>query len=792
MTIVDPPRAPDLVTPSDQGVPAPLPREPGIELPPDGLGYRLKCKLLGKPLHNEQLEHERLGKPTALAVFASDNLSSSAYATEEILRVLVPVIGVAAFSLVVPITVAMLLVLFVLILSYRQTIKAYPTAGGAYMVTRDNFGLLPAQVAGVALLTDYVLTVSVSVAAGVAALVSAFPGLTPYTVALSVAFICLIAYGNLRGVKESGRIFAVPTYFFIVNMAVLLGVGLARMWFGGLPTADHDAEGLQPFGTHGTSALLAGASLYVVLHAFASGGAAVTGVEAISNGVPAFKQPAWRNARTTLVIMGSLLGAMFLFLSIFARHLQVVPFAEGTPTVISQIGDLVFGNSPLGRVLFYSLQAGTMLILVLAANTSYADFPRLASFHAGDNFMPRQLTNRGHRLVFSNGIFFLSAFAILLVVVTGAKVDRLIPLYAIGVFTSFTLSQAGMAKHHLREKEPHWRSGFVINGVGAVMTLVVDIVIAITKFTHGAWVIVLLVPLMVVFLVRLARQYETEAEQLEDNVQDAVAAPLLRRHVVLVFVDRLDLAAARAIQYARTLMPDELRAVHFALDQQRADELAQAWVRYGMTRIALDLVDCPDRRLPWSAVDVVARDLADGETEVTVLLPDRKYSGFWHRILHDQTADSIVRSVSRLAHANVTTVPFHFTSRKQARGTGEAVEQTAAALVVPQDAPVRGNGKVAAPAVTVVDGIVPIAAVRWRQRVEVEGRIRAVRVQPLAGTSTLECVVEDDTGALSLVFLGRSRIAGLEIGTPLRASGIAGDHRGRLAILNPTYRLLRR
>ena len=417
-----------------------------------------------------------------------------------------------------------------------------------------------------------------------------------------------------------------------------------------------------------------GASLFIVLHAFASGGAAVTGVEAISNGVPAFRQPAWRNARTTLVIMGSLLGAMFLGLSILGAHLEVAPFAEGTPTVISQIGELVYGGSPLGQALYYSLQAGTMLILVLAANTSFADFPRLASFHAGDNFMPRQLTKRGHRLVFSNGIFFLAGFAILLVIVTGAKVDRLIPLYAIGVFTSFTLSQAGMARHHLREREPHWRSGFVINAVGAVMTLVVDIVIAITKFTHGAWVIVALVPLMVVFLVRLSRQYETEAEQLEHNVPEAVAAPILRRHIVLVFVDRLDLAAARAIQYARTLMPDELRAVHFALDQQRANELAEAWIHHGMSRIALDLADCPDRRLPRAAVELVARDLADGQTEVSVLLPDRKYSGFWHRILHDQTADGIERAVSRLPHANVTTVPFHFTSRKDAKGTGQAVE----------------------------------------------------------------------------------------------------------------------
>jgi amino acid transporter len=784
-------------TPQDAPVeeaPAPVPLEPGIELPPDTLGYRMKRRLLGPPLHNEQLEDERLGKPTALAVFASDNLSSSAYATEEILRVLVPAVGVAAFALVVPITLAMLAVLAVLILSYRQTIRAYPTAGGAYMVTRDNFGILPAQVAGVALLTDYVLTVAVSVAAGVAALVSAFSGLTPYTVPLSVGFICLIAYGNLRGVKESGRVFAVPTYFFILNMFLLLGIGLTRLAFGDLPLAEHGQEGLMHFGSQG-SGLIMGASLFVVLHAFASGGAAVTGVEAISNGVPAFRQPAWRNARTTLVIMGSLLGAMFLGLSILGAHLKVAPFAEGTPTVISQIGDLIYGNSALGQALFYSLQAGTMLILVLAANTSFADFPRLASFHAGDNFMPRQLTKRGHRLVFSNGILFLSGFAILLVIVTGAKVDRLIPLYAIGVFTSFTLSQAGMARHHLREREPGWRSGLVINGVGAVMTLVVDIVIAITKFTHGAWVIVALVPLMVIFLVRLARQYETEATQLEHNVPEAVAAPILRRHVVLVFVDRLDLAAARAIQYARTLMPDDLRAVHFALDQQRANDLADAWTRHGMSRIALDIADCPDRRLAHAAVEFVARDLTDGQTEVSVLLPDRKYSGFWHRILHDQTADAVERAVSGLPHANVTTVPFHFTNRKAARGTGEAVDPAAAAVAAPMSSdlatagpPPLDSGSV--PLTTRRNGVQPIDSVRWRERVQIEGRVRTVRVQPLAGTATLECVLEDDTGAISIVFLGRNKIPGIETGTRLRASGTAGQHRGRLAIFNPIYQLL--
>jgi amino acid transporter len=769
----------------ESDAPVSTPSEPTVPVPPDGLGYRLKCKLLGQPLHTEQLEHERLGKPTALAVFASDNLSSSAYATEEILRVLIPAIGIGAFALVTPITIGWLIVLGFLILSYRQTIKAYPTAGGAYMVTRDNFGLLPAQVAGVALLTDYILTVSVSVAAGTAALASAFAVFKPWILVISVVFVILIAFGNLRGVKESGKIFAIPTYFFIANMAVLLGWGVYQLAMGNLP-AIHQAHGMVPFGHQVDGALFLGASVYVLMHAFASGGAAVTGVEAVSNGVPAFRKPEWKNARRTLVIMGSLLGVMFLGVSLLAGHLHAAPYTEGTPTVISQVGDFVYGGSPLGRLLYYCLQAGTMLILVLAANTSFADFPRLASFHAGDNFMPRQLTKRGHRLVFSNGIIFLAVTAIVLLFVTDAKVDRLIPLYALGVFTSFTLSQAGMAKHHIREKEPGWRWGLFVNGVGAVLSLVVDIVIAITKFTHGAWVIVVLVPVMVVFLVRLARQYEREDTALEHDVPKAVATPIRKRLIVMVFVDRLDLAVARAMQFGRTLRPDELRAVHFVIDDHHAQKLASDWREHGLANLALELIECPDRRLTRAAVELVAHELVDGDAEVCVLLPERMFNGVWHRILHDQTAESLAREISRLPHANVTTVPFHFDDR-------------APTLIPKRSVATNGNGNghgngkvpvsVLAPLATRTDGTTPIASVQWRQRVTVTGRIQSQRVQPLAGSPSVECTLVDDSGAISVVFLGRREIAGVTIGRTLRVEGRVVDHHGRLAILNPSYEL---
>ncbi|HEX7522506.1 MAG TPA: APC family permease [Acidimicrobiia bacterium] len=638
--------------------PQPLPPPSATRLP-ERLGYRIKNKILGPPLETDQLDTERLGIPTAVAVFSSDCISSSAYATEEIIRVLFVAIGVAAFSLVLPLTVAMLVVLFFLIMSYRETIKEYPTAGGAYMVTRDNFGLLPAQVAGVSLLTDYILTVSVSVAAGTAALASAIPGAAPYAVEISLGFIAIIAFGNLKGVRESGLVFSIPTYFFMLIMGVMLIVGAYKAGFGHLAVQSTHKPGMIKKKPGAADGLFMGATLYVLLHAFASGGAAVTGVEAISNGVTAFKKPEWKNARVALVIMGGTLATLFLGVSILSTKVHAVPYVDGTPTVISQVGKFVFGGGTVGNALFYGLQVGTMLILVLAANTSFADFPRLASFHAGDNFMPKQLTKRGHRLVFSNGILFLAACSAVLVVVTDAKVDRLIPLYAIGVFTSFTMSQSGMAKHHITKKEPGWRKGLFINATGAVLSLIVDLIIAVTKFTHGAFIIIILVPIMVALLVRLNRQYESEASELESEAEAAITQPILRRHVVLVFVDSLDQSTARAIQYARTLVPDELRAVHIAVDRQHAERLAEEWRRLGLSRVPLELVDCPTRRVARSALEAIAAEVADGNTEVTVLLPSRVRRRFWHRLLHDRTADEIARAAANLPHANVTMVPFH-------------------------------------------------------------------------------------------------------------------------------------
>jgi amino acid transporter len=599
--------------------------------------------VLGPALPTAQLKHQRLGKPTALAVFASDNLSSVAYATEEILKVAVPAIGLLAFSVVMPVTFGILGVLAILLFSYRQTIKAYPSAGGAYVVTKDNFGLLTAQLAGVALLTDYVLTVSVSVSAGVAAITSVAPSSYAYRVPMAVVFIWVIALGNLRGVRESGRLFAVPTYFFIAMMFILLGIGILRSFLGDLqpvPIPDDVAE------------TVGAISLFLVLHAFASGGAAVTGVEAISNGVPAFRPPEWRNARTTLMWMGTLLGAMFLGLSYLAVQLQVVPSERAT--VISEVGRAVFGGGAPGTVLLVLLQVATTLILILAANTSFADFPRLASFQASDDFMPRPLTKRGHRLVFSNGIIGLAVASTALVVIFQADVHRLIPLYAIGVFTSFTLSQAGMAKRHLRLREPGWRHGLLINGLGAITTAVVTVVIAITKFADGAWAVMVFVPVMIWVLVRLNRQYEREHEMLDVGLPPFDRGSV-GRPAALVLVEDLDRKTFHALQYAKTIRSSSTTAVHVAHDGEDIGRLERRWADLGVG-IPLEIL-LPDGD-PMSAIARRAAQLAV-EADVTLIVPGPARVGRLERIRRGRTGARLTRTLAPNPHVRVTVVRDH-------------------------------------------------------------------------------------------------------------------------------------
>jgi amino acid transporter len=611
------------------------------------LGYRVKKALLGRPLPTSRLVHERLRKLVALAVFSSDAISSTAYGTEQIMLILVTA-GAVATGLAFPVALGIGGLLAILILSYRQTITAYPSAGGAYIVTRDNFGPGLAQVAGSALLIDYVLTVAVSVTSGVAALTTAFAPLQRFILPLSLAAIGLIAWANLVGVRESGRIFAVPTYLFVGSCALMLLVGLGRELTGHLaPIPDGQTAPLPP----GT----AGVGLLLVLHAFASGCTALTGVEAISNGVPAFRRPEAQNARRTLIAMGAILGTLFIGVSYLAVHIHVRPYQSGNPTLIGQLAGWVLGSSPAGRVFFYLFQAATLAILILAANTSYADFPRLASFAASDAFLPRQFTKRGHRLVFSNGIITLSVAAAAVIVAFAANYNRMLPLYAIGVFTSFTLSQAGMTRRHLRLRERGWRYGIVVNGLGALVTFAVLLDIIQTKFTAGAWMVLVALPALVFLLGRTNHAYGRELSALKVEASAALAPPK-PRHEVVVFLDHLDRASLGALQYARQLNPLSITALHVAADPDAARRLAALWAKVRLP-VPLEVIDCPDRNLVACAERAVY-ELVRPDTEITVLLPRRSYVGFWKRLLHDQTGRDLFRVLSQLAGVTVTLVPF--------------------------------------------------------------------------------------------------------------------------------------
>ncbi len=762
-------------------------------LPPERLSYRLKRVLLGQPLVSERLSTERIGRPTALAVLSSDVMSSSAYATEQILIVLVLAIGTGAYSLVVPITIGILFVLVTVTLSYLQVIKAFPKAGGAYMVTRDTFGKNVAQIASAALLIDYTLTVAVSVAAGVDAMTSAIPALLPYTVYFSVFFVVLIAYGNLRGIREAGKTFAIPTFVFILNMAVLIVVGIVKWLTGGLGYANQHLSDSYKFASPGHG-ILVGASLFVMAQAFANGGTALTGTEAISNGVSIFKtthksrkgtlsglEGQSKNARTTLVAMSLVLGAMFFGVSFLSALVHPDPQQSGIPTVVSQIASTVYGNGFLGKGLYIFLQIATTAILILAANTSFSGFPLLASFAAEDSFLPRQLMRRGHRLVFSNGILVLTTMSIILLVATRARVTSLIALYAIGVFTGFTMAGAGMVKHHLVNREKNWRTRVVINGTSCVLSFFVDLMFIVTKFTEGAWVVVVLMPLMVIGFIMLHRQYESEEKILEENAPALCESPILRRHVVIVLVERLDLATARAIQFARTLTPDDLRAVHFVLDPQAAMDLENGWKRLGLSRLPLDVMECGDRRLGRAVAELVADIASDQETEVSILLPRRVYVGALRRLLHDRTAERIAALVSQMPHASATIIPFQL-EKKNPRihmpSPGRQSRRAADAAAELESFEVKD-----------VTGTVMIGSLTYRTRTRIAGRVLSVRVQPRAGIASLECIVADQSGKITLVFQGRRSVPGIQPGTRLVAEGMVGKRGNQLLIMNPTYEL---
>jgi amino acid transporter len=623
----------------------------------ESLGYRAKRALLGPPFKTAQLAHERISKRVALAVFSSDPISSTAYATEEMLLVLV-VAGSAAIGLALPLAAGVAVLLLILVLSYRQVISAYPQGGGAYMVTRDNLGGSLAAVCAAALLVDYVLTVAVSVSAGTAALASAIPSLADLRVEISVAFVVLLAWGNLRGIRESGKIFAVPTYVYIASLGGVVVLGVYRIMSGQVGPIVYDPAEARELASFGEP--VAAVSLFLLLHAYAAGTTALTGVEAIADGVPAFKKPEAQNAQRTLVAMALIMGFLFIGITYLAIHLDARPFSSGHPTLVAQLAEHVLGHSPIGHALFVFVQIATLFILVLAANTAFNGFPILASFAAQDALMPRQLRKRGHRLVYSNGILLLAAGAVFLVIAFQASVHALIPLYAIGVVTSFTLAQAGMTRRHLRLRQPGWRGGLAINGLGATVTLLVLIVITITKFTHGAWMVVVAVPLLVWLLLRTQRTYRGELGELKVEVNDRMAPPK-PRHEVVVLVEALDRATIGALQYARQLNPLRMTAVHIAVDPERAKELAALWARVNMPA-PLEVVDAPDRNLLATTQATIA-ELVRPDTEVTVLVPKRRYATLWRRILHDNSSAGLVRALGDLDGVNVTIVPFRLSRR---------------------------------------------------------------------------------------------------------------------------------
>jgi amino acid transporter len=678
------------VAPSGGGVPD---RQPGWLKPgrsssgaspdlPENLGYRIKRTLLGPPLVSEQLHGERLGKPVALAVLSSDVMSSSAYATESILRILIPAAGLGAFRLITPTTVLLLIVLAVVCSCYRDVVKTYPVSGGSYVVSRENFGYAAAQIPGAALLCSYTLTVAVSIAAGVNALSSAFSVLAPYQLELSVGFVLLLAYANLRGIREAGKIFALPTYWFLASMAVVIVAGLVREALNGGLGHVPVQSGHVPIAPEG-SGLLLGASVFIFLRGFANGGSGLTGTEAISNAVSVFREPQVRNARQTLVLMATILGTLFLAVSVLAALTQALPYNSGSPTVLSQIGRQVFGAGTAANIPYYSLQFSTALILILGANTSFNGFPLLVSFIAQDAYLPKPLTTRGHRLVYSNGVLLLAVFSVALLLATDAKVASLIPLYAATVFTGFTMAGAGMFKYHLGHPSPDRRKGLIINGFSCACCAVITLIFLVTEFSRGAWLIVIVIPLIVLALSRTHRVYTDEREVLAEESQSTVYdAPTLSRHVVVVLVDRVDLATARALQLARSLaLGNEIRAVHFVTDEERAERLSSTWNKLALGGVALELIEVPDRRLVRAATEL-ADDLAsDGQTEVLMVLPRRAYRGIATRILHDHTADRIVTSVTQITNVSATIAPFdvHRLLHRRRLGWAEGVAESEAA-----------------------------------------------------------------------------------------------------------------
>ena len=598
----------------------------------------LKRIILGQPLATAAERHERLGKFTGLAVFSSDAVSSVAYGPEEVLLALVTA-GTGALALSIPIGIGISILVVIVASSYWQTIHAYPSGGGSYIVASDNLGTLPGLIAGAALLTDYVLTVSVSVASGIAALTSAIPPLYPWHVPICVVSVLGIAMANLRGVRESGRLFAVPTYWFIGSVGLLILTGLYRVITGTV----------QPLPTEEVKAIHA-VNLFLIMRAFSGGCATLTGTEAVSNGIPAFRPPESHNAGIVMVWMAAILSTTSLGITYLAHVYNVTP--QETETVASILARNIFGQN----LLYYNIQIATTLILLVAANTSFADFPRLSSIMARDGFMPRQLANRGDRLVFSNGILILAGMSILLLIVFNGETHALIPLYAIGVFLSFTLSQAGMVRHWLKLKDerpkPHH---IILNALGAVTTGIVTIVIAVSKFALGAWIVVILIPLIVLGLLRVRRHYEDVAKRLS---LEGAGRPKIGKNPVVVLVAGMHKGVIEALEYAKSISPN-VTALTVDLDPTKTSRLRLRWAEWAPD-VPLVVLESPYRSILQPLLEYIDRMERQGEGRyLTVVLPEFIPSHWWEHFLHNQTA-LLVKAALLFRPGKVTvSVPYH-------------------------------------------------------------------------------------------------------------------------------------
>jgi amino acid transporter len=785
---------------------------------PETFWYTAKRRLLGPPMINAQLREQRLSKFLALGVLSPDGISSSAYGTEEILIELIKLFGIAAFAVLMPVTAVVLFVMLLVVLLYREVVVIYTRAGGSYVVARDNFGPRIAQVAAVALLIDYVVTVAVQIAAGTAAVASAFPVIGPYVTPISIGIILLMCFGNLRGIREAGKIFALPTYLFSGSVILMIVVGIIREALGNLPQQNiYALHGLYSIGK-GTSGVTSFVIIFVLLKAFANGGASLTGIEAVSNAVSAFKPPEGLNARRVLVMEGLILGTLVAGISWLAHLTHAVPYQLGFPTVISQEADIVFGSA--GHFMYWVVQAATALILFTGGNTSFNGFPFLTSFVAEDSFLPRWLMKRGQRLVFSNGIIVLTVFSVTLIGVVGANVNALVPFYAIGVFTAFTMAGFGMAKYFRTHRGPGWRHKLVICFSSGVLTSIVVVVFAVVKFTEGAWLILIIFPVGVFALIRLNLEYRTEARVLETIGERRASSggvqrqPNYSRRVVIVFVDDFDLSTLAALRYAKSLRPTTVRAVHFVIDSEKAEKLRVAWLPD--RSVSLEFIDCPDRRLTRCAAELVGREAEHPGTQVTAILPRRNFS-LRATLLHDRTADKIAGVVSRVPNAAATIIPFDVQNRvrvlaeRQAESEGTRpvaltpapgppadgmtagrqdlqAEVSAAAPSQDKPEPLPGAGGYDRPIPP--PGVTPIGSLHQPGRTTVEGRVRVVEVRSVERNSVLVAEISDSTGDLTAMFYGRSRIPGLMCGARVRFRGPVGIKGGAPVMINPAYELI--